>query len=400
MSSVNFRSSPSSSSSATGSNSSYSSTSIPQPQAKHHRHPDTDADVAVAVATASFEIAEEEFDHNTESDGSSAGFAQKFREVMMDNQMVINTFIAGGLAGAASRTVVSPLERLKIILQVQSTAAAHGGSGQAYTGVWESLVRMWKNEGWRGFMKGNGINVVRILPYSALQFTSYGAFKSVLQTWSGEPTLSTPLRLTAGAGAGIVAVAATYPLDLVRARLSVATSGMAVQKAGGGFTAEDAKLGMIGMTKKVYRTEGGIKGLYRGCWATAVGVAPYVSLNFYIYESLKSLFLPSETTSQFSEPELALRKLSCGALAGGTSLIFTHPFDVLRRKLQVAGLSTLSPQYNGAIDAMRQIIKNEGFWKGMYRGLTPNIIKVTPSIAVSFYTFETVRDLLSSMAQT
>ncbi|WVQ93453.1 hypothetical protein IAU59_000527 [Kwoniella sp. CBS 9459] len=405
MSSVNFRSSsiPSSSSSsssasASGSSASASSATTTAIHPKH-KHPDTDADVAVAAATASYEIAEEEFDHNTESDGSSAGFAQKFSELMMDNQMVINTFIAGGLAGAASRTVVSPLERLKIILQVQSSTAAHAGSGQAYTGVWESLVRMWKNEGWRGFMKGNGINVVRILPYSALQFTSYGAFKSVLQTWSGEPTLSTPLRLTAGAGAGILAVAATYPLDLVRARLSVATSGMAVQTAGGGFTAEDARLGMVGMTKKVYKTEGGIKGLYRGCWATAVGVAPYVSLNFYIYESLKSYILPADTSSRYSEPELALRKLSCGALAGGTSLIFTHPFDVLRRKLQVAGLTSLSPQYNGAIDAMRQIIKNEGFWKGMYRGLTPNIIKVTPSIAVSFYTFETVRDLLSKEPQ-
>lgn len=29
------------------------------------------------------------------------------------------------------------------------------------------------------------------------------------------------------------------------------------------------------------------------------------------------------------------------------------------------------------------------------RGLTPNIIKVAPSIAVSFYTFETVRDQLA-----
>ena len=66
------------------------------------------------------------------------------------------------------------------------------------------------------------------------------------------------------------------------------------------FSAADAHLGIVGMTKKVYRTERGVRGLYRGCWATAVGVAPYglscrlsqtlmlirsVSLNFYIYES-------------------------------------------------------------------------------------------------------------------
>jgi hypothetical protein len=43
-------------------------------------------------------------------------FFDRVKEIMSDNQLVINTFIAGGLAGATSRTVVSPLERLKIIL--------------------------------------------------------------------------------------------------------------------------------------------------------------------------------------------------------------------------------------------------------------------------------------------
>ncbi|KAL7424716.1 hypothetical protein Q5752_000400 [Cryptotrichosporon argae] len=309
---------------------------------------------------------------------------------MSENQVVVDTFIAGGLAGAASRTVVSPLERLKIILQVQ--AAGKTASGQAYGSIWSSLVRMWKEEGFRGFMKGNGINVVRILPYSALQFTSYAGFKSLLRDVSGSDPLSTPLRLTAGAGAGILAVIATYPLDLVRARLSIATANVAAH-GGAAFSREDGRLGMVGMTRKVYRTEGGIRGLYRGCWATAVGVAPYVSLNFYIYESLKAYILPP--TLHADAPELAARKLVCGGLAGGTSLLFTHPFDVLRRKLQVAGLSGMSPEYTGAVDAMRKIVRAEG-WKGMYRGLVPNLVKVMPSIAVSFYTFETVRDGLAA----
>ena len=82
--------------------------------------------------------------------------------------------------------MVSPLERLKIILQCQSMGSSKAAAGQAYNGVWASLARMYKQEGFAGFMKGNGINVVRvshlhyrrkaladekILPYSALQFT-------------------------------------------------------------------------------------------------------------------------------------------------------------------------------------------------------------------------------------
>jgi solute carrier family 25 phosphate transporter 23/24/25/41 len=76
------------------------------------------------------------------------------------------------------------------------------------------------------------------------------------------------------------------------------------------------------------------------------------------------MFLPTDSSS-ISDAEMAVRKLACGGLAGGISLLFTHPFDVIRRKLQVAGLSAVSPQYDGAIDCIRKITKAEGFWKGM-----------------------------------
>jgi solute carrier family 25 phosphate transporter 23/24/25/41 len=86
-------------------------------------------------------------------------------------------------------------------------------------------------------------------------------FKKWAQEWSGpDEPIAVPLRLASGAGAGIVAVSATYPLDLVRARLSIATANMA-SSSKHGFTSEDAKLGIVGMTKKVYATEGGIRGL-------------------------------------------------------------------------------------------------------------------------------------------
>lgn len=56
-------------------------------------------------------------------------------------------------------------------------------------------------------------------------------------------------------------VVATYPLDLVRARLSIATANLAVRQPGAAFTNEDARLGIVGMTKKVYKAEGGLRGL-------------------------------------------------------------------------------------------------------------------------------------------
>lgn len=76
-----------------------------------------------------------------------------------------------------SRTVVSPLERLKILFQVQSAGR------EAYKmSVGEGLRKMWREEGWRGFMRGNGTNCIRIVPYSAVQFGSYNFYKRVRPT--------------------------------------------------------------------------------------------------------------------------------------------------------------------------------------------------------------------------
>ncbi|EIW83005.1 mitochondrial carrier [Coniophora puteana RWD-64-598 SS2] len=314
---------------------------------------------------------------------------------------IASYFIAGGVAGAASRTVVSPLERLKIIQQVQPR-----GSGREYKGVWRSLVRMWQEEGFKGYMRGNGINCLRIVPYSAVQFTTYEQLKKWF-TGYGTLELDTPKRLASGALAGITSVCSTYPLDLVRSRLSIATASVMHQQASqvsasssrppltAGIHTQSSippvlksELTMQAMTLKVMREEGGVRALYRGLVATAVGVAPYVGINFAAYEALRGVVTPPGKNT-------VVRKLACGALAGSISQTLTYPFDVLRRKMQVTGMKSGGmAKYNGAFDALFSIVRTEGL-KGLYRGLWPNLLKVAPSIATSFFTYELVKDFLT-----
>lgn len=90
------------------------------------------------------------------------------------SQPVIASFMAGGIAGAVSRTVVSPLERLKILFQVQSA-----GRDAYNMSVPKALAKMWREEGLRGLMAGNGTNCIRIIPYSAVQFGAYNFYKPV-----------------------------------------------------------------------------------------------------------------------------------------------------------------------------------------------------------------------------
>jgi solute carrier family 25 phosphate transporter 23/24/25/41 len=94
-------------------------------------------------------------------------------------QPVLASFVAGGVAGAVSRTVVSPLERLKILFQIQSV-----GREEYKMSVPKALAKMWREEGWRGFMAGNGTNCIRIVPYSAVQFSAYNVYKRVSSLFS------------------------------------------------------------------------------------------------------------------------------------------------------------------------------------------------------------------------
>ncbi|KAK9376234.1 mitochondrial carrier domain-containing protein [Lipomyces chichibuensis] len=287
----------------------------------------------------------------------------------------VASFVAGGVAGAVSRTVVSPFERMKIIMQVQGPGSAN------YSGVWGTLRRMWKEEGWRGYMRGNGINCVRIVPYSAVQYSSYTIYKELIME-PGRTELDTSRRLSAGAMAGVTSVVATYPLDIVRTRLSIQTASI-------GNLHVDRKHapGMWSTALLLYKTEGGIIALYRGILPTIMGVAPYVGLNFAVYESMRD-FLADEKGNV-----TAFGKLFSGAVSGAVAQTLTYPFDVLRRRFQVNTMKDLGFQYSSVWDAVVSITKKEGPF-GMYKGLSANLLKVAPSMASSWLSFEIIKDLL------
>lgn len=103
----------------------------------------------------------------------------------------IKDLVAGGIAGAVSRTVVSPLERVKILFQVilflsfcifglyLAVLKIQSPQVTKYHGIFSTFKTIWKQDGWRGYFKGNGTNILRIVPYSAIQFASYEKYKKV-----------------------------------------------------------------------------------------------------------------------------------------------------------------------------------------------------------------------------
>lgn len=292
---------------------------------------------------------------------------------------VIAAFIAGGVAGAVSRTIVSPLERLKILLQIQTV-----GREEYKLSIWRALVKIGKEEGWRGFMRGNGTNCIRIIPYSAVQFGSYNFYKKFADPFP-DAELSPIRRLLCGGAAGITSVTITYPLDIVRTRLSIQSASFAALGHGG--TAKKLP-GMFTTMVLIYKNEGGFVALYRGIVPTVAGVAPYVGLNFMTYESVRKYLTPDGDKNPSP-----WRKLLAGAISGAVAQTCTYPFDVLRRRFQINTMSGMGYQYKSIWDAVRVIIAEEGL-RGFFRGIVPNLLKVAPSMASSWLSFELTRDFL------
>jgi solute carrier family 25 phosphate transporter 23/24/25/41 len=102
-------------------------------------------------------------------------------------------------------------------------------------------------EGFRGFFKGNGSNIIRIVPFSALEFYAFEKAKHRLLP-QDNPRHKGWL-LICGSISGIVASFCTYPLDLVRTILSIN-----VDRAGSGIMKE---------TVRIVNSEG-VFGLYKG----------------------------------------------------------------------------------------------------------------------------------------
>jgi hypothetical protein len=154
-----------------------------------------------------------------------------------------------------------------------------------------------------------------------VQFVSYEKYKGVLRE-AGPPTAS-PVVIGLGAGslAGVTAVCATYPLDVVRARMALQTEGIAQTSYRNMF---DALVG-------VGRTEGA-RALYRGLAATVVGAAPYTGLKFGFYE-----FFKLSWCEHYGIDENQMHggvRVGAGATAGLLALSAVYPFDVIRRRMQ------------------------------------------------------------------
>mmetsp|Transcript_4827 Transcript_4827/g.13186 ORF Transcript_4827/g.13186 Transcript_4827/m.13186 type:complete len:302 (+) Transcript_4827:96-1001(+) len=272
-------------------------------------------------------------------------------------------FFAGGTAGAVARTATAPLDRIKLLFQVQSMTNPTGS--RQYTGILQAASKIVREEGVTALWKGNSVLIIRIFPYSASQLAANDTYKRML----ADPTtheLTVAKRLMAGACAGMTASALTHPLDTARLRLALPNHPYK---------------GAVDAFTTIVKTEG-ITALYKGLVPTLVGVAPYAAINFASYDMAKKLFYHGE------RPQSSIANFVMGASSGTLAATVCYPLDTVRRRMQMKGTT-----YTGQLDAFKKIWAADRL-PGFYRGWLANTLKVTPQNSIRFVAYEAIKSLV------
>lgn len=293
----------------------------------------------------------------------------------------LKSFVSGGLAGMCAKSSTAPLDRLKILLQAQNKYYRNYG-------VFTGFMAIYKNEGFRGYYKGNGAMMLRIFPYAAIQFAAYEQYKRLLKPFFNQKTHTS--KIFAGSLTGMTAVLFTYPLDMVRARLAYQVH-------------EKRYRSILHTLTSIPKQEGGLIALYRGFSSTIIGMIPYAGTAFYSYEVFKSfamdnLYLNPYTTKHSMDGSGTVvlnipANLFVGGLAGACSQSISYPFDVARRRMQLEGMVSATPVYRNVVGTLTMVYRTLGVRRGLFRGISINFYRAVPQVAVSFSAYELLKQM-------
>lgn len=294
-------------------------------------------------------------------------------EGLKQTRSVLNSLFSGALAGAVAKTAVAPLDRTKIIFQVSS---ARFSAKEAYRLIYRTYLK----DGFFSLWRGNSATMVRVIPYAAIQFCAHEQYKRLLGGYYGFQGKALPpvQRFLAGSMAGTTAAMLTYPLDMVRARMAV--------------TPKEMYSNILHVFVRISREEG-LKTLYRGFTPTLLGVVPYAGLSFFTYETLKKLHAEHSGRTQ----PYSYERLAFGACAGLIGQSASYPLDVVRRRMQTAGVT--GHTYGTILSTMKEIVAEEGVIRGLYKGLSMNWVKGPIAVGISFTTFDLSQILLRKLHQ-
>lgn len=344
-------------------------------------------------------------------------------------EYIIRSGIAGGISGSAAKTLIAPLDRIKILFQTSNPEfLQYRGS---FLGLFNAGQKILRNDGILGLFQGHSVTLLRIFPYAAIKFVAYEQIRSILIP--SDQYENAVRRFMAGSLSGLASVFFTYPLDLVRVRMAFQFRRSTDSPENGNLKPQHIRLWSV--IKQVYGERPPMKDLdprwlkfrrektpklliplsnfYRGFGPTILGMIPYAGVSFYVHDLLhdiaRSKYLSEYLVSQSSassttkvvkvkrskehvnsrdtrKPLKAYAQLAAGGLAGMCSQTAAYPCEVIRRRMQVGGVVD-SGRFLSFRNTAKLIFAESGI-KGFFVGLLIGYLKVIPMVACSFYVYE------------
>jgi solute carrier family 25 (adenine nucleotide translocator) protein 4/5/6/31 len=275
-------------------------------------------------------------------------------------------FILGGTAGAISKTVSAPLERVKLLLQTQDSNKQL--VGKKYTGVLNCFVRSFKEEGFFSFWKGNWTNIIRYFPTTAFNFAFKDFFQRTFNKYDSktQPGMFLLGNIMAGGMGGACCMMIVYPLDFARTRL-----GVDIGRKG------HTQFNSLSHCLTSIIKSDGISGLYNGIGVSLFSIFIYRGMYFGFFDTGKKLIPDYQNKSFFV-------KFLFAQMVTIVSETITYPFDTVRRRMMMnSGLET--PIYSSTTDCFRKIQKQEGL-NGFFKGNLSNMMRsVSSSLVLVLY---------------
>ncbi|AQZ13871.1 CRC1 (YOR100C) [Zygosaccharomyces parabailii] len=224
----------------------------------------------------------------------------------------------------------------------------------------------------RGFYRGVIPPLLGVTPIFAVSFWGYDMGKKIVARYSsssssGPAALTTAQLATAGFISAIPTTLVMAPTERVKVVLQTTRGGTFISAA------------------RHVISEGGLRSLFRGSWATMARDGPGSALYFAAYEATKKLLQrPGQPENEFSVGKTCF----AGGMAGVAMWCGVFPIDTVKTRLQAGGSKVSFAQ------AVREIYRGRGGLRGFFPGLGPALCRSFPANAATFLGVELTHSLL------
>jgi solute carrier family 25 phosphate transporter 23/24/25/41 len=240
---------------------------------------------------------------------------------------------AGAVAGCVSRTCTAPLDRLKVYLITHTNYQPHLNTQQqkaSSSAILNAVKTIYHNGGLRGLYVGNGLNVIKIVPESAIKFYVFETSKAIMAQMTGaqdKNSIPVSARFIAGGVAGLCSQFCIYPLETLKTRIMSSQEGKGIRPSA------------IKTMREMYKT-GGPRAFWPGLFLSLLGVFPYQALDMGIYETLKVSYLQSMDNAgahhglpqgEKAHPNVLVLWM-CGMVSGSIGASSVYPLNMIRTR--------------------------------------------------------------------